>query len=146
VTTGISAHDRAATIRTIARPKSGPNDLVQPGHIFPLRAKEGGVLRRAGHTEAAVDLARMAGLQPAGVLCEILDEVGNRANRIRLFELAREHKLEIISIEETDLGHIVSILSGQHIVKVIATKEEAEELKPGQILMGTSVTFSPPAN
>src|SRR6478735_5190187 len=71
VTTGISAHDRAATIQTIADPKSKPEDLVQPGHIFPLRAKEGGVLRRAGHTEAAVDLARMAGLQPAGVLCEI---------------------------------------------------------------------------
>src|ERR1043165_57289 len=79
VTTGISAHDRAATIRTIARAKSGPNDLVQPGHIFPLRAKEGGVLRRAGHTEAAVDLARLAGLEPAGVLCEILNEDGSMA-------------------------------------------------------------------
>src|ERR1700736_360581 len=67
-TTGISAHDRAATIKTIANPKSTPDDLVQPGHVFPLRAKDGGVLRRAGHTEAAVDLARMAGLQPAGVL------------------------------------------------------------------------------
>src|SRR5881628_3806963 len=66
VTTGISAHDRAATIQTIANPKSTPDDLVQPGHIFPLRAKEGGVLRRAGHTEAAVDLAKLAGLQPAG--------------------------------------------------------------------------------
>src|SRR5436190_13217833 len=70
VTTGISAHDRAATIQTIANPKSVPEDLVQPGHVFPLRAKDGGVLRRAGHTEAAVDLARMAGLQPAGVPCE----------------------------------------------------------------------------
>src|SRR5437773_6241574 len=74
VTTGISAHDRAATIQTIANPKSGPEDLVQPGHVFPLRAKDGGVLRRAGHTEAAVDLARMAGLQSAGVLCEILHD------------------------------------------------------------------------
>src|SRR5436190_3460915 len=72
VTTGISAHDRAATIQTIADPKSVPDDLVQPGHIFPLRAKDGGVLRRAGHTEAAVDLACLAGLQPAAVLCEIL--------------------------------------------------------------------------
>src|SRR5437764_5138212 len=71
VTTGISAHDRAATIQVIADPKSTPEDLVQPGHVFPLRAKDGGVLRRAGHTEAAVDLARMAGLQAAGVLCEI---------------------------------------------------------------------------
>src|SRR6266700_3015483 len=67
VTTGISAHDRAKTIRAVADPKSSPEDLVQPGHVFPLRAKDGGVLRRAGHTEAAVDLARMAGLQPAGV-------------------------------------------------------------------------------
>ena len=72
VTTGISAYDRATTIQAIANPKSAPDDLVQPGHVFPLRAKDGGVLRRAGHTEAAVDLARMAGLQPAGVLCEIL--------------------------------------------------------------------------
>src|SRR5437773_2804154 len=74
VTTGISAHDRAATIKTIANPKSTPDDLAQPGHVFPLRAKDGGVLRRAGHTEAAVDLARMAGLQSAGVLCEILHD------------------------------------------------------------------------
>src|SRR5438034_9623565 len=67
VTTGISAHDRATTIQAIADPKSSPDDLVQPGHVFPLRAKDGGVLRRAGHTEAAVDLARMAGLQPAEI-------------------------------------------------------------------------------
>ena len=76
VTTGISAHDRARTIQVIANPISEPNDLVQPGHVFPLRAKDGGVLRRAGHTEAAVDLATMAGLQPAGVLCEILHDDG----------------------------------------------------------------------
>src|SRR5256714_3788221 len=69
VTTGISAHDRATTIQAIANPKSLPDDLVQPGHVFPLRAKDGGVLRRAGHTQAALDLFRMAGLQPAGVLC-----------------------------------------------------------------------------
>ena len=79
VTTGISAHDRSATIQTIADPNSKPEDLAQPGHIFPLRAKDGGVLRRAGHTEAAVDLARMAGLQPAGVLCEILHDDGTMA-------------------------------------------------------------------
>src|SRR3954462_15108107 len=76
VTTGISAYDRATTILAIANPKSSPEDLVQPGHVFPLRAKDGGVLRRAGHTEAAVDLARLAGLQPAGVLCEILHDDG----------------------------------------------------------------------
>ncbi len=98
--TGITAQERAHTIRTMLDPASKPTDFVRPGHLFPLVAKEGGVLRRAGHTEAAVDLARMAGLAPAGVLCEILDDEGNRANRKRLFELARQHKLEIISIEE----------------------------------------------
>jgi 3,4-dihydroxy 2-butanone 4-phosphate synthase/GTP cyclohydrolase II len=79
VTTGISAYDRATTILAIANPKSAPEDLNQPGHIFPLRAKDGGVLRRAGHTEAAVDLATMAGLQAAGVLCEILHDDGSMA-------------------------------------------------------------------
>jgi 3,4-dihydroxy 2-butanone 4-phosphate synthase/GTP cyclohydrolase II len=98
--TGITAAERADTIRAIMDPASAPADFVRPGHLFPLVAKEGGVLRRAGHTEAAVDLARMAGLAPAGVLCEILDEVGNRANREALFALARTHGLEIISIEQ----------------------------------------------
>src|SRR3954447_366137 len=79
VTTGISAHDRAKTITMIANAKSTPEDLIQPGHVFPLRAKDGGVLRRAGHTEAAVDLATMAGLEPAGVLCEILHDDGTMA-------------------------------------------------------------------
>ncbi|MFL6595975.1 MAG: 3,4-dihydroxy-2-butanone-4-phosphate synthase, partial [Chthoniobacterales bacterium] len=74
VTTGISAHDRALTINIIADPKSTPDDLVQPGHIFPLRAKEGGVLRRAGHTEAAVDLCKLAGLPPVGVICELVNK------------------------------------------------------------------------
>ncbi|HEV2971027.1 MAG TPA: 3,4-dihydroxy-2-butanone-4-phosphate synthase [Pirellulales bacterium] len=98
--TGITAQERARTIRSILDPTSKPTDFVRPGHLFPLVAKEGGVLRRAGHTEAAVDLARLAGLAPAGVLCEILDGEGNRANRKLLFELARQHRLEIISIEE----------------------------------------------
>jgi len=98
--TGITAAERATTIRALLDPESRPTDFVRPGHLFPLVAKEGGVLRRAGHTEAAVDLARMAGLQPAGVLCEILDESGNRADREALFALAQEHGLEIISIEE----------------------------------------------
>jgi 3,4-dihydroxy 2-butanone 4-phosphate synthase/GTP cyclohydrolase II len=98
--TGITAAERATTILALLDPESRPTDFVRPGHLFPLVAKEGGVLRRAGHTEAAVDLARMAGLQPAGVLCEILDESGNRADREKLFALAREHGLEIISIEE----------------------------------------------
>ena len=99
ITTGISAHDRAATIQTIADPKSQPNDLIQPGHIFPLRAKEGGVLRRAGHTEAAVDLARMAGLQPAGVLCEILHDDGTMARLPELMQFRRKHRLRICTIQ-----------------------------------------------
>ncbi|CAN5118013.1 bifunctional 3,4-dihydroxy-2-butanone-4-phosphate synthase/GTP cyclohydrolase II [soil metagenome] len=99
VTTGISAHDRAATIQTIANPKSVPEDLVQPGHIFPLRAKEGGVLRRAGHTEAAVDLARLAGLQPAGVLCEILHDDGTMARLPELMEFRKKHNLRVCTIQ-----------------------------------------------
>ena len=98
--TGITAQERAATIRAIVDPASKPGDFVRPGHLFPLVAKEGGVLRRAGHTEATVDLARMAGLAPAGALCEMLGPSGDRATRERLFELAAEHSLEIISIEE----------------------------------------------
>jgi 3,4-dihydroxy 2-butanone 4-phosphate synthase/GTP cyclohydrolase II len=98
--TGITAGERADTIAAMMDPASTPADFVRPGHLFPLVAKEGGVLRRAGHTEAAVDLARMADLAPAGVLCEILDDAGNRADREALFSLAREHGLEIISIEQ----------------------------------------------
>lgn len=98
--TGITAAERARTILSICDPESVPSDFNRPGHLFPLVAKEGGVLRRAGHTEAAVDLARMAGLQPAGVLCEILDEEGDRATRDSLRKVAADHKLPIISIEQ----------------------------------------------
>src|SRR5213596_1780209 len=99
VTTGISAFDRATTILAIANPKSSPDDLVQPGHVFPLRAKDGGVLRRAGHTEAAIDLARMAGLQPAGVLCEILHDDGTMARLPELMEFRKKHGLRICTIQ-----------------------------------------------
>jgi 3,4-dihydroxy 2-butanone 4-phosphate synthase/GTP cyclohydrolase II len=99
VTTGISAQDRAETIKRIADPQSTPEDLVQPGHIFPLRAKEGGVLRRAGHTEAAVDLAKLAGLQPAGVLCEILHDDGTMARLPELLEFRKKHGLRICTIQ-----------------------------------------------
>jgi 3,4-dihydroxy 2-butanone 4-phosphate synthase / GTP cyclohydrolase II len=98
--TGITAEERAKCVRAIADPNSQPEDFVRPGHVHMLLAKEGGVLRRAGHTEAAVDLARMAGLQPAGVLCEILSESGDRANRDELLALAKRHQLEIITIED----------------------------------------------
>jgi len=99
VTTGISAHDRARTIQIIANSISEPNDLVQPGHVFPLRAKDGGVLRRAGHTEAAVDLAIMAGLQPAGVLCEILHDDGTMARLPELMRFRQKHGLRICTIQ-----------------------------------------------
>ncbi|MCB1233530.1 MAG: 3,4-dihydroxy-2-butanone-4-phosphate synthase, partial [Verrucomicrobiae bacterium] len=98
ISTGISASDRARTLRVLADPLSEPNDLVQPGHIFPIQAKPGGVLRRAGHTEGAVDLARMSGLEPAGVICEILDDNGEAARLPRLTEFARQHGLKIGTI------------------------------------------------
>ncbi len=98
--TGITAQERSTTIRAIADPDSKPEDFVQPGHLFPLIAKAGGVLRRAGHTESAVDLVRLAGLPPSGVLCEILGENGDRANREELFGLAERHQLEIITVEQ----------------------------------------------
>ena len=100
VTTGISAYDRAVTIRTLVDPQMTAADLVVPGHMFPLRAMEGGVLRRAGHTEAAVDLARMAGCYPAGVICEVLDDTGNMARLPQLMELARRHRLKVITIKD----------------------------------------------
>ena len=98
--TGITAAERATTIQALVDPATKPSDFVRPGHVFPLIAKEGGVLRRAGHTEATVDLARMAGLAPAGVLCEILNTSGDRANRNELLQLAADFDLEIITIEE----------------------------------------------
>lgn len=99
VSTGISAQDRAKTLRLLANSKTSPKDLVRPGHIFPLIAKSGGVLEREGHTEAAVDLALMAGLSPAGVICEILNEDGSCARLDDLVEVARQHDLRIITIE-----------------------------------------------
>ncbi len=98
--TGISAHDRALTLRAMVDPEAGPGDFARPGHIFPLRARAGGVLKRAGHTEAAVDLARMAGLEPAGVLCEIVKPDGTMARVPDLIEFAKEHDLVFISIAD----------------------------------------------
>jgi 3,4-dihydroxy 2-butanone 4-phosphate synthase/GTP cyclohydrolase II len=98
ITTGISAADRAATIQIMSSPTALPDDLVQPGHIFPLRAKPGGVLQRAGHTEATVDLVRLAGLRPIGVLCEILNDDGSMARLPQLLRFAKKHKLKICSI------------------------------------------------
>ncbi len=99
-TTGISASDRSKTIQALIHPETKPEDLGRPGHIFPLRAKDGGVLRRAGHTEATVDLARLAGLEPAGVLVEVMNEDGTMARLPQLLEIAKKFNLKIISIKE----------------------------------------------
>lgn len=99
-TTGISASDRSKTIQALIHPQTKPADLGRPGHIFPLRAKDGGVLRRAGHTEATVDLARLAGLEPAGVLVEVMNEDGSMARLPQLLEIAKKFNLKIISIKD----------------------------------------------
>lgn len=99
-TTGISAHDRAKTVQALIDPITKPEDLGRPGHIFPLRAKKGGVLRRAGHTEATIDLALLAGMEPAGVLVEIMNDDGTMARLPELMEIARQHDLKIISIKD----------------------------------------------
>jgi 3,4-dihydroxy 2-butanone 4-phosphate synthase/GTP cyclohydrolase II len=100
VTTGISAHDRAKTIQVLLDPRTRPTDLRRPGHMFPLRAKPGGVLRRVGQTEAAVDLARLAGLEPMGVICEILNPDGTMARRPQLDEFAEKHGLRFITVAQ----------------------------------------------
>ncbi len=99
ITTGISAADRATTIHVAIDPKSKPTDLARPGHIFPLKAQKGGVLRRAGQTEGSVDLARLAGLQPAGVICEIMNEDGTMARVPELAKFARTHKLKMVTVK-----------------------------------------------
>src|SRR5688572_25321193 len=99
-TTGISAHDRSKTIQSLVDPSTRPEDLGRPGHIFPLRAKTGGVLRRAGHTEAATDIAKLAGFEPAGVLVEIMNEDGSMARVPELKEIAKRFGLKMISIKD----------------------------------------------
>ena len=100
ITTGISAHDRAHTIKALIDPQSKPEDLIRPGHTFPLKGQNGGVLVRAGHTEASIDLAKLADLYPAGVICEIMDDDGTMARLPQLIEFAKQHNLKICSIAE----------------------------------------------
>ena len=100
ITTGISVHDRARTIKLLANKKSRPGDFIKPGHVFPLRAKEGGVLVRAGHTEACVDLLKITGLTPVGIICEIMNEDGRMARTPQLLEFAEKHALKICTIEK----------------------------------------------
>ena len=116
VTTGISAADRAATIRTAVDPATRPSDLLRPGHVFPLRARRGGVLKRAGQTEASVDLARLAGLEPAAAICEIMNEDGTMSRVPDLMTFARRHELSILTIAEL----IRYRLSHETIVRRIA--------------------------
>ncbi len=145
--TGITAEERAVCVRAIADPASRPADFQRPGHVHLLMAKEGGVLRRAGHTEAAVDLARMAGLAPAGVLCEVLDETGNRATRDQLFEIARQFNLQIITIEDlikyrrTSEQLVTQTASAQLPTRygtftVIAWSVKYEDQQPVALVMG----------
>ncbi|MBX6316010.1 MAG: 3,4-dihydroxy-2-butanone-4-phosphate synthase, partial [Isosphaeraceae bacterium] len=135
--TGITAEERARTVRAILDPATRPSDLVRPGHLFPLVAKEGGVLRRAGHTEPTVDLARLAGLTPAGVLCEILDGTG-RASRERLHQIAQQFDLPILSIE-------MLIAYRRRREKLVRREAEAElptRYGRGRII-GYSVAYEP---
>ena len=99
VTTGISASDRAKTVKALVDKNTKPHELSRPGHIFPLKAKEGGVLRRTGHTEAAIDFARLAGFEPSGVIVEIMNEDGTMARLPQLMEIAKKFDLKIVSIE-----------------------------------------------
>lgn len=130
VTTGISAYDRAHTIRTAVRPDARPNDLTQPGHIFPLTAQPGGVLTRAGHTEAASDLPRLAGLEPAGVLVEILNADGTMARRPELEVFAREHGLKMGSIADL----IAWRLANEHTVERVDERAIQTEFGPFQLI------------
>jgi 3,4-dihydroxy-2-butanone 4-phosphate synthase len=99
VTTGISAFDRAHTMRTLIDPAAGPDDIVTPGHVFPLRAREGGVLERSGQTEASVDLARLSGLTPAAMICEIMNDDGTMARLPDLERFAARHGLKIVTVK-----------------------------------------------
>jgi len=128
-TTGISAHDRAETVRVLADSEAGPHDLRRPGHMFPLRARRGGVLKRAGHTEAGTDLARLAGLTPAAVLCEIMDDDGQMARLPRLVEFAREHNLGLTTVADL----IAYRMKNEKLVEQVAGPELPTEFGPFRI-------------
>jgi 3,4-dihydroxy 2-butanone 4-phosphate synthase/GTP cyclohydrolase II len=130
VTTGISAHDRARTIQAAVRPDARPEDLVQPGHIFPLMAQPGGVLTRAGHTEAGCDLARLAGLEPAGVIVEILNEDGSMARRPDLEVFARQHGLKLGTIADLIRYRVAT----EHTVERVAEQDVQTEFGPFRLI------------
>ncbi|NNU81519.1 3,4-dihydroxy-2-butanone-4-phosphate synthase [Halovulum dunhuangense] len=141
VTTGISAHDRARTISVAIDPTSGPQDIATPGHVFPLRARDGGVLVRAGHTEAAVDIARLAGLNPSGVICEIMKDDGTMARLPDLIAFAQTHGLKIGTISdliayrrrhdnlvrETAVRHVTSEYGGEWMLRIFTDETGGAE-------------------
>lgn len=135
-TTGISAHDRAKGIKALINPETKPTDFARPGHIFPLRAKSGGVLRRTGHTEAAIDLARLAGFSPAGVLVEILNEDGTMARLPQLFKIAKKHGLKIISIKDL----VAYRMRNERIIKRELSVEMDTEFGPFEVIGYTQLT------
>ncbi len=126
ITTGISAHDRARTIQVATAPNVGPTDIASPGHVFPLRAADNGVLARDGHTEGAIDLMRLAGLRPAGVICEVMRDDGKMARRPDLDLFAREHKLPILTIRDI----IAHRLASETLVDQVARSEMPTEYSP----------------
>ncbi len=130
VTTGISAHDRAMTIQVLVNPDSRPDDLRRPGHIFPLKARPGGVLRRVGQTEAAVDLARLAGLPPIGVICEILNSDGTMARRPQLELYAKEHGLKFITVAQL----VAYRLTKERLVVRVAEADLPTDFGPFRII------------
>lgn len=136
-TTGISASDRSKTIQALITPKTKPEDFGRPGHIFPIRAQKGGVLKRAGHTEASVDLARLAGFEPVGVLVEIMNEDGTMARLPELIKIAEKFKLKIISIKD---------LIAYRIEKETIIKREVEVKLPTQFGMFNLIAFSQTTN
>jgi len=130
ITTGISAYDRAHTIRTAARPDAGPHNISQPGHVFPLMAQPGGVLTRAGHTEAGVDLAMLSGLEPAAVLVEILNEDGSMARRPQLEAYAQKHGLKVGTIADL----IRYRMETEHSVEVLSTHDVETDFGPFRLV------------
>ncbi len=147
-TTGISAYDRAITIKLAVSPEAKPSDFVKPGHVFPLRARKGGVLERAGHTEASVDLARLAGLYPAGVICEIMKDDGTMARLPDLMEFAKKHNLKIITIEDLikyrlQRENIVEKISEAHLptpwgtFKIHVYKNKLDGIEHAVLTMGS---------
>ena len=131
VTTGISAHDRAHTVRTAVNPQTGPSGLISPGHIFPLKAQEGGVLVRAGHTEGSIDLVKLAGMPPSAVICEIMNEDGSMARLENLKQFAQKHSLTIVSIKEV----IAHRMESESLVEEVAVARLPSEFSETEFEM-----------